>query len=193
MSTSTVRLLCADPENHDRGVAQGDGTTVEFRLAQSPVVAGSESVRVEGALKVQDLDDAIDTETGVVILTVAPPVPVDPDKPNVVITYRHTLLSDASLQALLTLEGGNDKLAAAAALDVMASSEALVQKKIRLLDLQTDGPAVAAALREHAKRLRDQVADGTGADPAAMFDVAELVVDDFSARERLRAEALRSW
>lgn len=45
--------------------------------------------------------------------------------------------------------------AAADALDTIASSEALVSKKIRTGDgLSTDGPAVAAELRKHAAQLR---------------------------------------
>jgi hypothetical protein len=66
------------------------------------------------------------------------------------------LLSDAQVQALLDMEGGRVRRAAAQALDTIASSEALVSKKIRTLDLQTDGPAVAKELRERARELRRQ-------------------------------------
>lgn len=69
------------------------------------------------------------------------------------------LLTDGQLDQLLLLEGAV-KLAAAQALDIIASSEALVQKKIRTLDLQTDGPAVAASLRAHATTLREQHYNG---------------------------------
>lgn len=192
MSVVLVRLLCADPEVYDRALAAGDGTTVEFRLPQSPVVADSQAVMVAGVGKVEGPDYAIADEAGVVTFVAAPPAPVDPAVANVVITYRHTLLSDASLADLIALEGGNDKLAAAAALDIIASSEALISKKIELLDLKTDGPAVANALRAHAKSLRDQVAAGVGIDAAGEFDWAELVVDEFSARERLVSQAIRT-
>lgn len=188
MTVATVRLLAADPETHDRAIAVGDGATVEFRLPQSPVVADSQMVVVGGVVKTEGVDYAIVDEIGVVTLAAAPALAAE-----VAITYRHTLLSDASLTDLLALEGGNVKLAAAAALDIIASSEALISKKIELLDLKTDGPAVARALREHAQRLRDQVADGVGDDPAALFDWAEMAVDGFAAREKLNAEALRSW
>lgn len=193
MSLALVRLLAADPETYDRALFAGDGVTLEFRLPQSPVVADSQVVTVAGLAKVEGADYTMLDEPGVLTFTVAPPAPVDPAIPNGVVTYRHTLLSDASLQGLLTLEGDNDKLAAAAALDIIASSEALISKKIQLLDLKTDGPAVASALRAHAQSLRDQVAEGVGGDPAAMFDVAEIVADEFAARERLGAEAIRSW
>lgn len=192
MSLVLVRLLCADPETYDRALAAGDGTTVEFRLPQSPVVADSQAVLVAGVPKAEPADYAIADEAGVVTFVAPPPAAPDPAVPNVVITYRHTLLSDASLLELIALEGGNDKLAAAAALDVIASSEALISKKIELLDLKTDGPAVAKALRDHAKSLRDQVATGVGTDPVGEFDWAEMVVDDFSASERLVSQAVRT-
>lgn len=66
------------------------------------------------------------------------------------------LLSDAQITALLNLSDNRVLRAAAQALDTIASSEALVSKKIRTLDLQTDGPAVAKELRERAKSLRQQ-------------------------------------
>jgi hypothetical protein len=66
------------------------------------------------------------------------------------------LLTDAQLDSLLALEDGNIKLAAAQALDTIASSEALVSKVIRTQDLQTDGSKTAAALRAHAAALRAQ-------------------------------------
>lgn len=193
MTVSTVRLLIADPEVYARALFAGDGVTKEFGLPQSPVVANSQVVSVAGVAKVEGVDYTFLDEPGVLTFTVAPPVPPDPDAPNGVVTFRHSLLSDASLAALLTLEGDNDKLAAAAALDIMASSEALILKKIELLDLKTDGPAVAKALREHAKTLRDQVADVLAIADANAWDWAEIVVDEFSARERRNAEAIRSW
>lgn len=66
------------------------------------------------------------------------------------------------------------KRAAADALDAIASSEALVSKKIRTqAGVSTDGPAVAAALRAHAKELRAQA---TQADE----DDADVEILEFS-------------
>jgi len=89
---------------------------------------------------------AIDYETdrGRVRLLIA-----DTDEPD------GLLLTDVQITTLLSMEG-SVKRAAAQALDTIASSEVLVSKKIRTLDLQTDGPAVAAELRARAKELRDQ-------------------------------------
>lgn len=102
----------------------------------------------------------------------------------------NALFQDEELDAFLGLEGGDVRLAAAQALDAMASSETMIQKAIRLMDLSTDGPAVARQLREHARELRRQVAEGSG-DMEGLFDWAEMVTDRFSAGERLWKEFLR--
>jgi hypothetical protein len=187
MTVATVRLLAADPEYHDRAATTGDGATTEFRVPHSPVVSGSVTVTVAGAAQVEGVNFTFDLPTGLCTF-LAGSVPAL--LADVVITYRHTLLSDADLAALLTLEGNDVRLAAAQALDIIASSEALVSKKIELLDLKTDGPAVAKALRDHAQRLRAQAAAAVG--EVAAIDWAEIVVDDFSARDRILAEALRN-
>jgi len=96
------------------------------------------------------------------------------------------IFQDEELDAFLAMEGGV-KLAAAQALDTMASTEAMILKKIRILDLTTDGPAVAAELRARATVLREQFYSGDGNLP----DTAELVVDQFTFEQRLRNEQLR--
>lgn len=93
---------------------------------------------------------------------------------------------DEELDAILAMEG-EVKLAAAQALDTMASQEAMIEKKIRILDLTTDGPAVAAELRARAEALREQYYGGSDDLPAT----AELVVDQFTYEQRLRNEVLR--
>lgn len=100
----------------------------------------------------------------------------------------NAIFSDDEIAAFLAMENDSVKRAAATALDQIASSEALIQKRIKLLDLQTDGPAVAKALREHAAVLRAQADDEetTGA-----FDYAEIVTNQFSARDRLWNQMLR--
>src|SRR4051812_7906991 len=110
-------------------------------------------------------------------------VTTDAGKVRLIITDTDSSLpifEDDEIEAYLALKGGRILLAAAQALDTIASSQALILKKIRLLDVTTDGPAVAQALRAHAKALRDQdmIDDGEGA-----FDIAEWVVNDFSKRE----------
>jgi hypothetical protein len=48
-------------------------------------------------------------------------------------------------------------LTAASLLDTLATNQAYVQKKQRTLGQETDGPAVAAAIRAHATALRKRV------------------------------------
>ena len=79
---------------------------------------------------------------------------------------------------------------AATCLEIMSSDEAYTLKVVRLMDLTTNGPATAAELRARAAHLAAQ-ADDLESASVADFDWAEWVVNDFSGRERLDAEALR--
>ena len=99
------------------------------------------------------------------------------------------IFKDLELQRFLDLEASDVRLAAAQALDVIASNEAYVHKRTRLLDSSTDGPAVAKALRAHADRLRDQAINGTSG--GGDIEIAELAVEEFAGRERLWNEILR--
>lgn len=62
------------------------------------------------------------------------------------------------------------KRAAADAIDALANNEALILKKIKTEDLETDGPALANSLRAGAKALRQQ-ADEEDATSEAFFDL----------------------
>lgn len=103
--------------------------------------------------------------------------------------------TDADVTAFLQMEGGRVKRAAALALETMASSEAYTQKAIRLLDLSTDGPKVAAELRARAAQLREQdaadVLAADIADGAAGFEIAEWPLGPASTRDRI--ERLGGW
>lgn len=65
---------------------------------------------------------------------------------------------DLSEIRLFLATAGHPLLAAADALDVLATSEVRLSKKIATQDLTTDGPAVAAELRKQAEALRDRYA-----------------------------------
>lgn len=100
------------------------------------------------------------------------------------------VFQDGSIDAFLSIAlDGNVKRAAAQALLSIAVNETLVLKRIRLLDLSTDGPAEAAALRALAAELTRQADDEeiTGA-----FDWAEMVNSPAQHQERLYKERLRS-
>lgn len=100
------------------------------------------------------------------------------------VTPNH-LFEDNEIATFLALESGSVLLAAALALDTIAGNEALVQKKLTMLagaGIQTDGPAVAKALREGAATLRAR-ADIASADEDGMIDVAEFGLEPFGRRE----------
>ena len=100
------------------------------------------------------------------------------------------LFEDEEIEAFLTIEGESLKLATALALETIASNEALVLKVIRTLDIATDGAKVSDALLKRAKALRDQV-DSEEAKAGGGFEIAELVTDTFTWRERLAKQSLR--
>ncbi|MFC6080922.1 hypothetical protein [Sphaerisporangium aureirubrum] len=83
------------------------------------------------------------------------------------------LLSDPQIEGFLAIEGGDVKRAVAQALDAIASSEAMISKKLTIDGRSTDGPAVAAELRARAAELRRQVDAGEG-DDSVGFDVVDF-------------------
>jgi hypothetical protein len=82
------------------------------------------------------------------------------------------LFTDAEIGGFLTLEGGAKK-AAAAALEVMASNEAMVSKVIRTQDRATDGAKVSDALLRRAAELRRQ-ADEDDPDTSGGLDIIDF-------------------
>lgn len=102
------------------------------------------------------------------------------------------LFEDDELSTFLTMEGGNVRRGAALALETMASNEAYVLKRITLLDLTTDGPAVAKELRARAESLRALADRDDQAEDGGAFDIAEMAVDAFTSRQRFVNEWLRN-
>jgi len=100
------------------------------------------------------------------------------------------ILNDEAIQAFIDMALDNNLYRAAAqALLAIAVNEVLVQKRITLLDLKTDGPAEAIQLRLVAKELR-KIADDEELDGA--FDYAEMVNTGWQYDELLYKDALRS-
>jgi hypothetical protein len=79
------------------------------------------------------------------------------------------IFQDEEIETFLEIEGGV-KLAAALALETIASDIAMVDKVIRIMDLQTDGAKTSDALLARAKLLREQAYD---ADPT-LYGVVEF-------------------
>lgn len=104
------------------------------------------------------------------------------------------VFEDEEIATFLSLEGGRVKRAAAMCLETMASSEAFVQKVIKLLDLSTDGAKTSDALLKRAAVLRQQDADDLLLEQAAAgeagFEVAEWWLGPASNRAYLER---RRW
>jgi hypothetical protein len=96
------------------------------------------------------------------------------------------LFSDDEIDVFLALCDSEVLPAAAMALENVAANEVLVQKRIKLLDLQTDGPAEAAQLRALAASLRAQY------EAAGGFDFAGMVLDQATFLEQIYGQALRT-
>lgn len=107
------------------------------------------------------------------------------------IDAEQALFSDNAITRLLNMNGNDIRLAAAAALDIMASNQVMILKVVRTLDLSTDGAAVARALREHAKQLREDAANADAGEEGGLFDYAEMVTNAFTARQRVNNQFLR--
>ena len=107
-----------------------------------------------------------------------------PDRDN-----EEPVFDDNEILAFIEIETGI-KRAAALALETIASDQAMTLKVIRLLDLSTDGAKTSDALLKRAERLRAQAEDDEFAEDGG-FEIAELVYDDFSYREKAVKEFIR--
>jgi hypothetical protein len=94
----------------------------------------------------------------------------DPQNPTAQPAY---LIPDAQLQAYIAVNDGGLFGAAADALLALATNEALISKKIRTEDLQTDGPAVAGELRRMAETYRQR--HNNDIEAAELVDSFEIV------------------
>lgn len=99
-------------------------------------------------------------------------------------------MSDEELTAIIGMESGL-KLAAATALEVMATKHASIMQKIRTLDLQTDGPAVARALLERAKQIREEVATAE-LEAGDGFEIIEMMFNDQQRADYLWSQWLKN-
>ena len=106
------------------------------------------------------------------------------------ITPNH-IFEDDEIDAFLSIEGDNVKRAAALGKETIAGDQVMVLKVIRLMDLQTDGAAVARELRLQAQELRQQAEAEEANEDGGAFDIAEMVVDQFTERERIWKETQR--
>lgn len=171
-------------------ISHTSGTNV-YRASYDPTTAGKHAYRLVAS------GTADSAEEGTFDVRppprVAGPVQVDPSTDVGMIRLLipdtdldNLLFTDAEVTALLTLEASVIKRAVAAALDVVASNEAMVGKVIRSQDLSTDGAKVSAELRARATELRRQVNEDDVA-TAGGLDIVDFV-DPFTRRQHENTE-----
>lgn len=97
------------------------------------------------------------------------------------------IFTDDQLEGFLSITRQSVKRAAADALDAIATSEALISKKLRTLDRESDGPAVADALRKHAASLRQRAKE----EEDLMDDEPFFMAFDLTGPDRQEGEEMR--
>ncbi|AZL13787.1 hypothetical protein CXR25_13890 [Brevibacterium aurantiacum] len=102
-------------------------------------------------------------------------------------TGENQIFDDDQLNGFLTISNGSIKRAAADAIDVIASSEALISKVITTQDRSSDGRAVADALRKHSAALRARAKEEEDAEDAEPFFMAF----DLTGPDRQEGEEMR--
>jgi hypothetical protein len=102
------------------------------------------------------------------------------------------VLTDEEIAALLIAEFQVPKRAAALGLESIGSDRNLVLQVITTNGLSTNGPAVAKACNDRAKLLREQALIEEAYTEGGSFDYAEQVMGNFSYRERMWNEIMRS-
>lgn len=102
------------------------------------------------------------------------------------------IFQDEDYQAFLAIEG-DVRLAAAAALETIASNQALILSVVKAGSASIDGAAVSDAILKRAAMLRAQglLIDPTTGAVFAGFDIAEQVFDPHSFGERVVNQRLR--
>jgi hypothetical protein len=84
------------------------------------------------------------------------------------------LFTDSQIQTYLDLNNGKVKRAVADAVEALATSEAYISKKIKTEDLETDGAAVANALLNRARQLRQSANDDEDRDDRSAFTLVRF-------------------
>lgn len=81
------------------------------------------------------------------------------------------LFTDDQISTYLSVMGGSVLKATAVAVEALATSEAYISKKIKTEDLETDGAAVANALLNRARQMRQAADDEDNRDDMSYFSV----------------------
>ena len=78
-------------------LGEGDGSTKKFKTQLAPIIAGSETVRIDGTAKTRVTDYAIDNDLGLITFVVAPG-----DGDAVDADYTWSVFTDVQINGLLT-------------------------------------------------------------------------------------------
>lgn len=184
----TIRVIIQDTPLYAKQTVLLDGSQKSTQLTYFPVIVTSVIITPPSSVPAFTVDE----DNGVLAFATAPTAG------SYVIEYKHVNLLDASIQTFIDLETNvpdlegetvDLKLPAADCLDAIASSQALIQKCIKILDLQTNGAALAKALRDHADSLRQQVYSPEFVESS--FDTAEQINDQIGFREKVIKDWLR--
>lgn len=183
-NTDIIRTIIQDTPLYQMEQITVDGVQTSLQLFYFPVIGSTVTITGSDVPSVLSIDEY----NGVIVFTSAP------DAQVVTITYNHVNLLDSDLLTFIAIESDPDgsfdiRLAAADALDAIARSQALIQKKIKLLDLETDGPSLAKELRASAQSLREQVLQKDMQE--STFDIIEQInIEDSSA---FREKIIKDW
>lgn len=102
----------------------------------------------------------------------------------------NAVFTDEEIQAYLDMNDSNVRLAAAEALETIASDEAMTLKVISTLDLTTNGASTSDAILRRAELLREQAKE-KDTDDGGSFDYAEMSTNAFTTRERMLKQMQR--
>lgn len=103
----------------------------------------------------------------------------------------NAVFADADIDAFLSVNNGNVRLAAAQTLDAQAARTSIVQGATTFAGVSMNGHFVAQMLQSLAAELRRQVYDGEDGADLSPIAIAEWVLDPFSYRERVLNEMMR--
>jgi hypothetical protein len=97
---------------------------------------------------------------------------------------------DTEIDAFLSINNQDVRLAAAQAVDVLAGNQSYAYKHAKTGDIMVDPSKATTLMKEYATELRRQVYEGSG-DMSEQFDWAEGTYDEFSTRERVIKQFIR--
>ncbi len=98
---------------------------------------------------------------------------INPNRPG---SEPETIFTDSHLASLLRLNRANVRLAAADALEVLGTSEALILKVVTTEDLATNGAALMGRYLERARQMRQAAAAEMNAEDEGGFDIIPFFV-----------------